>query len=199
LKDLIAAGVPVVPTVFIERGERVDIAEIARLQGWSDFVVKPTVSGGAYRTWRLTASEVGAYAARIEETLRDCGLMVQPFLPEIFDGELSLLFFDGEFSHAVRKTPIAGEYRVQYQYGGVNHDEPVSPSLIRQARACIDRAPALPLWARVDGVMKQGEFLLMELEIFEPLLFLARHPDAAARLVDALQRRLRRDVTARVE
>jgi glutathione synthase/RimK-type ligase-like ATP-grasp enzyme len=197
LKGLEAAGLPVVPTVFVDKGGPADVAAIARERGWSDLVVKPTVSGGAYRTWRFAASEAESYAQRIDETLQDCGLMVQPFIREIFEGELSLLFFDGEFSHAVRKTPTAGEYRVQYQYGGVNKNEQVSPTLVAQARASIDHAPALPLYARVDGVVKDGEFFLMELEIFEPLLFLARHRDAPARFVDALMRRLRRDVPTR--
>jgi hypothetical protein len=42
------------------------------------------------------------------------------------------------------------------------------------------------LYARVDGCMVDGRLHLMELELLEPSLFLAEHPDAAGRLADAL-------------
>jgi hypothetical protein len=116
---------------------------------------------------------------------------VQPYLPEIeTGGELSMLFFDGVYSHAVCKRPRPGDYRVQFQYGGTNETVEVAPSLIAQARACVLAAPSLPVYARVDGVVKDGQFLLMELEAFEPLMFLARHPEAPARFARAVQGRL---------
>ena len=70
-------------------------------------------------------------------------MLVQPFLPEIQSGgELSLLFFDGVFSHAVRKLPRPGDYRVQFQFGGSNENVDVSDELVAQARICIEHAPA---------------------------------------------------------
>lgn len=191
LDELAAAGVALVPTICIARGERADVAALARARGWDDIVVKPTISGGAYRTYRFRVDEAAAHAAEIEETLRDRGVLVQPFLPEIADGELSLLFFDGVFSHAVRKRPKPGEYRVQFQYGGTNETAEVDPSLVEQALTCVRAAPSLPVYARVDGVVKDGQFLLMELEVFEPLMFLARHPEAPARFARAIKGRLR--------
>ena len=193
LQDLEAAGVSVVPTIHVARGEKADVAALARARGWSEVVVKPTISGGAYRTHRFFIDDAGAYARDIEQTLSDRGLLVQPFLPEIVTGgELSLLFFDGVFSHAVRKRPRPGEYRVQFQYGGTSETVEVDPSLIEQARACALAAPSLPVYARVDGVVQDGRFLLMELEVFEPLMFLARHPDAPMRFARAVQGRLGR-------
>ena len=190
LQDLAAAGVPLVPTICIPRGERADVAALARDRGWSDLVVKPTISGGAYRTHRFQVDDAGAYAAEIDQILSDRGLLVQPFLREILEGELSLLFFDGVFSHAVRKRPRPGEYRVQFQYGGTSETVEVAPELIAQARACALASPSLPVYARVDGVIQDGRFLLMELEVFEPLMFLARHPDAPGRFARAIQGRL---------
>jgi glutathione synthase/RimK-type ligase-like ATP-grasp enzyme len=191
LRDLEAAGVPLVPTICIERGERADVAERARARGWNEIVVKPTVSGGAYRTHRFCVGDAAAYAGEIEQILADRGLLVQPFLPEIVrDGELSLLFFDGAYSHAVRKRPKDGDYRVQSQYGGTSENVEVEPSLVEQARACALASPSLPVYARVDGVNKDGQFLLMELEVFEPLMFLARHPEAPARFARAVRGRL---------
>jgi hypothetical protein len=67
----------------------------------------------------------------------------------------------------------------------------VSDALVEQARTCIAHAPASTVYARVDGVVRDGRFLLMELEVFEPLMFLARHPEAPARFARAIEKRLR--------
>ena len=191
LLDLEAAGVPIVPTVLVGRGEPADVAALARARGWNEIVVKPTISGGGYRTWRFRREDAAAHAEQIEATLSDRGVLVQPFLPEIErDGELSMLFFDGVYSHAVRKRPKAGDYRVQFQYGGTTETVEPEPSLVAQARACVLVAPSLPVYARVDGVVRDGAFLLMELEVFEPLMFLAQHPEAPARFARAVRGRL---------
>jgi glutathione synthase/RimK-type ligase-like ATP-grasp enzyme len=191
LQDLESAGLSLVPTICIARGEKADVAALARARGWNEVVVKPTISGGGWRTWRFFVDDAAAYAKEIEKTLEDRGVLVQPFLPEIVTGgELSILFFDGVYSHAVRKRPKAGDYRVQFQYGGTNESVEVEPSLVAQAHACVLAAPSLPVYARVDGVVKDGQFLLMELEVFEPLMFLARHPEAAGRFARAVQGRL---------
>ncbi|MFU8820528.1 MAG: ATP-grasp domain-containing protein [Gammaproteobacteria bacterium] len=125
------------------------------------------------------------------KNLADRGVLVQPFLPEILSGgELSLLFFDGVFSHAVCKRPRPGDYRVQFQFGGTTESVELEPALVAQARACVLAAPSLPVYARVDGVVKDGWFLLMELEVFEPLMFLARHSEAPGRFARAVQGRL---------
>ncbi|MCC6811902.1 MAG: hypothetical protein IT381_31045 [Deltaproteobacteria bacterium] len=192
LVDLAKAGVPLVPTICVARGEKADVAALARARGWNEVVIKPTISGGAYRTHRFLVDDAMAYGKEIDEILSDRGLLVQPFLPEIMSGgELSLLFFDGVFSHAVRKRAKPGEYRVQFQYGGSNENADVSAELIAQARACALAAPSLPVYARVDGVIRDGQFLLMELEVFEPLMFLARHPEAPSRFARAIRGRLR--------
>jgi hypothetical protein len=79
---------------------------------------------------------------------------------------------------------------VQFQFGGTDEDTAVSETLVAQARVCVAHAPALPVYARVDGVVKDGNFLLMELEVFEPLMFLSRHPEAPGRFARAVAGRL---------
>ncbi len=191
LKDLAAAGVALVPTIFVACGEKPDIVSLARARGWDEIVVKPTISGGAYRTYRFRLSEAEKYRDDIAHTLKDRGIMIQPFLPEILtEGELSLLFFDGEFSHAVCKRPKAGDYRVQFSFGGTSQTAEVRDEWIAQARSCMAGTPAVPVYARVDGVIQNGNFLLMELEVFEPLMFLRQHPEASQRFASAIQRRL---------
>lgn len=191
LQDLAARNVSVIPTVVVAQGERPDIPTLARSRGWDEVVVKPTISGGGYRTYRFRIEDAHQYREQVEEILADRGLLLQPFLPEIVSGgELSLLFFDGVYSHTVCKRPKAGDYRVQFQYGGTNETVEVPEAWIEGARACVMAAPSLPAYARVDGVIRDGKFLLMELEVFEPLMFLARHPEAPVRFARAIQRRL---------
>jgi len=191
LQDLARAGVALVPTICIAANDKADIVALARARGWNEIVVKPTIGGGGYRIHRFRLEEFDRYAADIAKTLEDRGVLVQPFLPEIQSGgELSLLFFDGVFSHAVCKRPKAGDYRVQFQFGGSNENVQVSEELVAQARICIAHAPESPVYARVDGVVRDGRFLLMELEIFEPLMFLSRHPEAPARFARAIEKRL---------
>ena len=190
LQDLARKGVELVPTICIARQEKADIAALVGARGWNEIVVKPTIGGGGYRAVRFRLDELPRYADDIAQTLIDRGVLVQPFLPEIFDGELSLLFFDGVYSHAVCKRPRAGDYRVQFQYGGTNENVEVSEALVAQAHVCIAHCPALPVYARVDGVVKDGRFLLMELEVFEPLMFLACDPEAPGRFARAIRDRL---------
>jgi glutathione synthase/RimK-type ligase-like ATP-grasp enzyme len=191
LQDLAAAGVSLVPTIVVPRGERPDISALARARGWEEIVVKPTISGGGYGTHRFRLEAADKFRDVIGQILIDRGLLIQPFLPEIQSaGELSLLFFDGVFSHAVCKRAKHGDYRVQFQFGGTNENAEVRDEWITQARACIAAAPGLPAYARVDGVIKDGQFLLMELEVFEPLMFLARHPRAPGRFARAIRSRL---------
>jgi glutathione synthase/RimK-type ligase-like ATP-grasp enzyme len=191
LLDLAQTGVAMVPTICIAKNDRADIAALARARGWDDIVVKPTIAGGGYRILRFHLDELDRYAADIAKTLEDRGVLVQPFLPEIQSGgELSLLFFDGAFSHAVCKRPKPGDYRVQFQFGGTNESVRASDELVAQARVCIAHAPGPTVYARVDGVVREGMFLLMELEIFEPLMFLSHHPEAPARFARAIEKQL---------
>src|SRR5437762_271042 len=109
---------------------------------------------------------------------------------KISPGPVSLLFCDGVFSHAVCKRPKVGDYRVQFQFGGTDEDAQVSEELVAQARICVAHAPAPTIYARVDGVVRDGKFLLMELEVFEPLMYLSRHPEASARFARAIEKPL---------
>ncbi len=192
LVELAAAGIRVIPTIVVSQRDRPDIAALARGRGWNEIVIKPTIAGGGHGTRRFRLDGAEHHRDAIARTLVDCGLLVQPFLPEIMsEGELSLMFFDGAFSHAVRKRPAHGDYRVQGQFGGTVEPVDARAEWVDAARACIAAAPALPTYARVDGVVVDGHFLLMELEVFEPLMFLAHHPLAAERFARAIQLGLR--------
>lgn len=112
--------------------------------------------------------------------------MVQQFAPEILSpGEGSLVFLRGEYSHAVVKSPTPGDFRVQWQFGGTAKVAEPSRRLTDAARRVFAALPELPLYARVDGTEDGESFVLMEVELIEPVLFLG-HGGAAPRLAEAI-------------
>lgn len=194
LRDLEGRGVAIVPTHWVNHRERPDLTGILWDRGWDEVVVKPAISAAAHETWRTTRERAPDDNARIRALASSGAVLVQPFLPEIErDGEWSLLFFGGRYSHAERKLPRAGDFRVQSKFGGRYSTEQPPKRAIDAARYVIATAleltglipPELP-YARVDGCIVDGRFLLMELEIIEPTLFFGRSGVAAARCAAAI-------------
>lgn len=190
LRDLAARGVPVVPTRWIEPEQAGEVeqalAEVAA-EGWPEVVLKPAISGGAWRTHRVRRADLPGQGAAVRTILTESAVLVQPFLPEIAaQGEVSLLFFGGAFSHAVLKRPRPGDYRVQWSHGGGQVPWTPSAEVLAQARAVLAAAPEPGLYARVDGVLQDGRLVLMELEQLEPYLFFAEGPGSPARFAEAL-------------
>jgi glutathione synthase/RimK-type ligase-like ATP-grasp enzyme len=158
-----------------------------RAAGWDEAILKPSISGGSFRTHRFAADDARVLQAELDGITRTSGALLQPFLPEVAsEGEWSLVFFDGEPSHAVVKTPKAADFRVQTQYGATFRAVAPPPSLWATAQAILGRLPAAPLYARIDGVRRGDDFLLMEVEVIEPYLFMPQAPDAPARFVRVL-------------
>jgi glutathione synthase/RimK-type ligase-like ATP-grasp enzyme len=194
LGELAARGVDVVPTRWITDGDGLELADVLTTTGWSDVVVKPTVSASAYETWRVASGRASPDdAARFRRVvLRPGGAMVQPFLSELATtGEWSLMFVDGEYSHAVLKRPRAGDFRVQHEHGGSATALAPPKHVIGTAREITEQVSQPWLYARVDGVEIGGRFVLVELELLEPSMFLGADRDAPARFADAVRRRLR--------
>ena len=190
LLQLESLGVPTIPTRLAARDGLHEA--LAAFQG-RDVVVKPVVSGGAWRTVRGTVGDP-AFDRAVSE-LPPGEYLLQPFVQAIVDdGEWSLLFFGGEFSHAIVKRPATGDYRVQEQYGGRTDAVEPDTATLAAARHALATCTALGLgeasYARVDGVVVDGRFLLMELELIEPSLFLAGRPDAAECCARAVAARL---------
>lgn len=197
LRELAARGVGIVPTRFVEPGDGAAVlAEILEAEGWDAAVVKPAVSAGSHQTWRTDRASATDDQVRFTALVADTAVLVQPFVREIEDdGEWSLLFFAGAFSHAVRKRPARGDFRVQVQFGGVYTAEAppagaaeAAARVIGEAAAACGVAPAELAYARVDGCMVDGAFALMEVELIEPSLFFTQHPPAAERCAQAILR-----------
>jgi len=181
------AGVPVVPIDYLERGQRQSLRTLLERRNWTRAVVKPAVSASAYGTWRTSLATVGADQARLDEEVMQRPLLVQPFVDEIVtSGEWSVVFFDGEYSHAVLKKPASGDFRVQEELGGHGEPRDPPPAIVEQARAVLAHAAGPLLYARVDGIERDGAFVLMELEINEPFLYIGSSSGAAKRFANAI-------------
>jgi hypothetical protein len=182
LGELAAAGVPVVPTVFVAPGEPVPVPA-------HEHVVKPTVSAGAADTVRFAAGEDStAHTATLLAAGRTA--MVQPYQAAIdVAGETALFFFSGRYSHAVRKAAILVPGLADPFAAEVTAAEatPAQLDLANTALAAVPFPEPL-LYARVDVVPGPGGSpVLMELELTEPSLFLDRVPGSADRFAAAVR------------
>ena len=118
LRELGNAGVPTVPTVWVRPGAAVDAEALLAERGWEEAVIKPAVDLGAKNLRRVQAGRGEARPA-LAAVLARSESMLQPFLPSLeAEGELSLIYIDGRLSHAVRKRPAPGDFRVQSIWGG---------------------------------------------------------------------------------
>ena len=186
LGRLAEKGVAIPETVWVEGVTQADVDAAFERFGTGVVIIKPRVSGGAWKTLRLSRGE------RLEGA-PDGPAMIQPYLPSIeTEGETSLLFFGGALSHAVNKRPVAGEFRIQVQFGGqyaaVAEPPPGALALAQQTLAAIDEDL---LYARIDMAQGPGgEWLLMEAELIEPDFYLGSAPEGGRRFAEAVKARL---------
>ncbi|HEX8230468.1 MAG TPA: hypothetical protein VF826_14305 [Chloroflexia bacterium] len=191
LQDLERNGVKVVPTVWLRKGEPADLRAILERHAWDEAVIKPSISATAFKTWRTTLADAPNSNTELQQMLAAADLLVQPFIKEVAEkGEWSLVFFGGEYSHAVLKRPRNGDFRVQERYGGSSRRETPPAELVARASEVLSLASKPWSYARVDGVEVDGELMLMELELIEPYLFLSEHPQAAQRFAEAIVRQM---------
>lgn len=189
LLDLAGKGVPIPRTVWVESGAAPDLSVLLDDAGIRQAVVKPAISATAHQTWRVSREQAADYQAQFGKQVLSGATLVQEFIPELpRDGEWSLLFFGGKFSHAIKKRPGGGDFRVQHDYGGSAVAETASPPLVSQARQILATLDPMPLYARVDGVEVAGQLVLLELELIEPELFLRLDPAAPERFAAAVAR-----------
>lgn len=191
LVDLEQAGIPIVPTRWhLDGADRADIHQAFSAFGCPELIIKPLVSANADHTYRLPAGNWQAQADQLDSIFRDRPCLLQPFISTVTArGEWSLFFFGGRYSHAIRKIPKAGDFRVQEEHGAdiLAADAPESLQVLAaSAMAC---APGQLLYARVDFLTTDDHHpLLIELELIEPSLYFRMHPGAAHHFADAVER-----------
>jgi len=186
LRRLAERGAPVVPTRYLDRLSEEALHEAAAAFGSERLIAKPQVSALAWQTIRWSPGEP-----------LDGGpigpAMIQPFLPAIqSEGEISLVYFSGGFSHAIRKRPRPGDFRVQPEYDSLIAPHAPAPDELAAAEAILAAIDEPLLYARVDLVRgRDNAPLLMELELVEPDLYLEFHPGGCPLFADAVARAAR--------
>lgn len=184
LRDLEAKGARLIPTLWLDTCDEAEASAAFDTLQAETLVFKRQVGAGAKDQHRLNRGDAIPPMPH--------PMMAQPFLPIIQEeGELSFIFVDGQFSHAVRKRAKTGDYRIQSSYGG--YEEALTPSEddLTAARAIISILEDTPLYGRVDMLRSaQGDLLLMELEVIEPYLYPKEGPDLGPRMADSILRRI---------
>jgi len=197
LLELERSGVPVVDTVWLERGSQADVARLVRERGWRRAFLKPAVGLSARGTLRFDTDGQGCARAQahLDGSLGEVGFLLQPYLPTVETfGELSAILIAGELTHTVRKLPVPGDYRVQDDHGGTDEPFAATPGEVEMAHSAVAAVAPVEeelLYARVDWLRDEQERpRLVELELVEPSLFFRHAPHAADKLARALLARL---------
>lgn len=186
-----AAGVRV-PRSFVVPCDAESVRRVFDETGWSRAVVKPASGASGHSVELLQRATIARQVAGLSDEARAAGVVVQEFLPEIADGELSLIYFDGVFSHALRKRPPPGEFRSNSRFNPTRTAETPPREVTQQGASCLATLPAMPLYARVDGVVRDGTLVVIEVEVLEPALFMEFDPPSAERFAEATVKRLAR-------
>ncbi|MEM9567554.1 MAG: hypothetical protein AAF974_04545 [Cyanobacteria bacterium P01_E01_bin.34] len=184
LLDLQAQGVPILPTKWLPVGGSVDLARVMEQWQWDKVVIKPVVSANARRTIMVTRAQVSEGQAHLERWLPEREMMVQAFEPSVVDrGERSLIFVADEFTHAVVKTPRAGDYRIQESYGGQARLTTPASDELELAESVLDVIDRPLLYARVDLIGSGDRLAVIEVELMEPSLYLQYVPEMVPQVV----------------
>lgn len=187
LLDLESKGLRIVPTIWD------GVYDQRRFFRWmadldcDELIIKPTVSATAEHTYRLTE-----FDQSLVEVFATRPFMVQPFLENIVtEGEYSLFYFNGEYSHTILKSPKKEDFRVQEEHGGLITAVEPTEDLRDAGRKAFEMITPPPLYARVDLVRDdEDEFVLIEVELIEPALYLRMDADAPARFAAAVDARM---------
>jgi len=187
LLELPAHAVEIIPTRVVHGR---DLQAALGAMAGEHVVIKPTVSGTAWHTVRGVVDTPELNAA-VSDLPPQMDYLIQPFMREIErDGEISVLFFGDEFSHAVRKRPATNDYRVQSEFGGsvevIHPDANLLASAHRALRSVSEVGYPGGSYARIDGVLSSGRFLIMEVEMIEPALYFEGNVAASRRFAEVI-------------
>jgi glutathione synthase/RimK-type ligase-like ATP-grasp enzyme len=187
LRDLEEKGALIVPTIWSN-----GIIDAIKIEDWykqlhsSEIVIKPTISASSLDTFRVKSNEIDV--SSLKNTFENRSCMIQSFMRGIVEeGEFSLFFFGGNYSHAILKSPKEADFRVQPEYGGRTQAIKPTKKLLTTAENVLGFVSPMPLYARIDFVRNENDdFVLMELELIEPALYFDKDGQAAQRFAEAV-------------
>lgn len=212
LKSLAEQAVSIVPTLWHKNFSSKEIDQLFAHFNCQQLVIKPRISANADNTFWLKKETAELFTSQLEAIFSESEFMVQPFISSVIEeGEFSLFYFDGEYSHAILKTPKQDDFRVQEEHGGRLKTITPEKALLVQADATLSAITILtgemPLYARLDFVrlntpamnvtkneimneVSNKEFALMEAELIEPSLYFNMDDQAAQRFAKAFVNRM---------
>ncbi|NGP76247.1 hypothetical protein G3570_06360 [Balneolaceae bacterium YR4-1] len=183
LRELQEKGVLIVPTLWSKNFHIRDLESAFEKLNTCELVIKPTVSANADNTFWLDRQSLSKKADELVEVFSSRPFMIQPFMENIVsEGEFSLFYFGGEYSHTILKTPAKGDFRVQEEHGGILASADPEKKLLQRAEQTMQFLEPQPLYARADYVRTEdNDFALMELELIEPSLYFNMDPESPER------------------
>ena len=187
LRDLQQMGVNIVPTIWEENLNTENLKNYFKYFRSEEIIIKPNISANADNTFLLNKNNYMGFIPILSATFNNLNFMVQPFLKNIIsEGEYSLFFFDGKYSHTILKTPKENDFRVQEEHGGIIKAIKSDQKKQKIAEEIISKLSPVPLYARIDLVRTDDDnFVLMELELIEPSLYFQMDDDSPHRFVEA--------------
>jgi len=191
LQELLQKEVKIVPTLWQEAFCEGNLAAYFTHFNVEQIILKPRISANADNTFWLHKHNYQEHLPELKRAFRARAFMVQPFMESILnEGEYSLFYFNGQYSHAILKIPKNNDFRVQEEHGG--HLISVEPEneLIKQAEQTLAALTEAPLYARLDFVRYQQNFALMEAELIEPSLYFNMDKNSASRFANAFVQRI---------
>jgi len=212
LQELEQDGVDIIPTFWLKRGATVTLEDVIQETGWNELVVKPTVSSKCWNTYRVVKHASGMEIIKAEnqtslvlknvafnhhqalaELLKSNDVCFQKFMPEILSrGELSFVFIDGKFSHAIQKTVARNNWLAHEFFGGKNEYYKAAVPEINWAQdiyAKLSYKYGDFLYARIDSIPDGQKLRLLECELVVPRLFL-REGQAFEKYAIAIKKRI---------
>lgn len=190
LRDLENKGIKIVQTIWGNNITREKAEDYFIKLNTNEIILKPNISGNADNTFRIKRSELSLFIHELEKIFKNREFMVQPFNQNIItEGEYSLFYFGGKYSHTILKTPKENDFRVQEEHGGIIKSVKPLKDQCTASENILSKIKPLPLYARIDFVRtEENNFALMELELIEPSLYFNMNreaPNLFAEIFDA--------------
>lgn len=190
LQHLHNKGVPIPPTLFIEKGAATTLQALCNKKGWQEVILKPCVSGAARHTYKINQENISEHEHIFKTLVANEAMMLQPYLKNVTNkGEISLMVFNQTVTHAILKKAKPGDFRVQDDFGGTVHPYTPTKNEIDLALQAVNACIEMPVYARVDIMLDNNNNLVVsELELIEPELWFRENPEAATILAKQIRK-----------
>ena len=190
LRELAEKDVAIVPTIWFDGFNPNAVSASIENLDWETLICKPNVSANADDTFRFPKNEWHTRQTELQSVFENRQWMLQPFVESILtQGEFSLFYVDGQFTHAISKSPKTGDFRVQEEHGGLIESFQPPIKLIELGATILSKIPFELLYARVDFVEYRNQTCVMEIELIEPSFYFRFSPNAVQKFANAIATR----------